>query len=69
MGIELKEYLGAKFVSVNNVQNKIKNLSESYVETCIDDDSLMVDIEGIHSIITRNDTYYTPECLKDSIPL
>ena len=69
MGIELKEYLGAKFVSVNNVQNKIKNLSESYVETCIDDDSLMVEIEGIHSIITRNDTYYTPECLKDSIPL
>jgi hypothetical protein len=28
----------------------------------------MVDIEGIHSIVTRNFTYYTPECLKKSAP-
>ncbi len=48
-------------------ENKI-NLSEGYTQTYIDKDSLMVDIEAIHSIITRNDTLYTEQCIKDSIP-
>lgn len=65
--IELKEYVGATFVNVLANKDKV-NLTESYVQTYVDDDSLMVDIEGIHSVITRNDTYYTPECLKESIP-
>lgn len=67
MAIELKEYVGASFLQTKSSDNKI-NLTEGYTQTYIDDESLMVDIEGIHSIITRNDTLYTPECIKDSIP-
>ena len=32
------------------------------------EDSIMVDIEAIHSRITRNNTYYSPNCLKESVP-
>lgn len=67
MAIELKEYVGAVFLKTNANKNEV-NLSEGYTQTYIDDNSLMVDIEAIHSIITRNDTLYTPECIKDSIP-
>lgn len=67
MAIELKEYVGAVAIQTKSSDSKI-NLTEGYTQTYIDDESLMVDIEGIHSIITRNDTLYTPECIKDSIP-
>ena len=67
MAIELKEYVGAVVLQTKANDNKV-NLTEGYTQTYIDDESLMVDIEGIHSIITRNDTLYTPECIKDSIP-
>ena len=69
MSIEIKEYIGAKPKHVNAIKNDL-NLTESYtVETYIDEDSLMVDMEALHSIITRNDTLYTPECIKKSVPL
>lgn len=67
MAFELKEYVGAASICVKSKDNKIK-LSEGYTQTYIDEDSIMVDIEGIHSIITRNDTYYSPDCLKESVP-
>ena len=69
MAIELKEYVGAVFVETKSgdKDNKV-NLSEGYTQTYVDKDSLMVDIEAIHSIITRNDTLYTENCIKDSIP-
>lgn len=67
MGIELKEYVGSVILHTKESSNDI-NLSEGYTQTYIDDNSLMVDIEAIHSIITRNDTLYTPECIKQSIP-
>lgn len=38
------------------------------VPSAISPDSVNVDIEGIHSIVTRNFTYYSPECLKKSVP-
>ena len=38
------------------------------VPSAISPDSVNVDIEGIHSIVTRNFTYYSPECLKNSVP-
>ena len=69
MSIEIKEYIGAKPKHVNAIKNDL-NLTESYtVETYIDEDSLMVDMEALHSVITRNDTLYTPECIKKSVPL
>ena len=68
MAIEIKEYVGHEFVSVNHTPTKLKNMTESSVETYIDENSLMVDIEAIHSRVTRNNTYYSPECLKDSVP-
>lgn len=69
MSIEIKEYIGSKPKYVNAIKNDL-NLTESYtIETYIDENSLMVDMEALHSIITRNDTLYTPECIKKSIPL
>ena len=69
MSIEIKEYIGSKPKYVNAIKNDL-NLTESYtVETYIDEDSLMVDMEALHSVITRNDTLYTPECIKKSVPL
>lgn len=67
MAIEIKEYVGHQFISVNGSDN-YKNLKEGYVETYMADDSIMVDIEAIHSRITRNNTYYSPNCLKESVP-
>lgn len=68
MAIEIKEYVGHEFLTVNQKSTEIKNLSESNIQTYIDENSLMVDIEAIHSRITRNNTYYSPECLKQSVP-
>lgn len=68
MAIEIKEYVGHEFVSVNHIPTKLKNITESNIETYVDENSLMVDIEAIHSRVTRNNTYYSPECLKDSVP-
>lgn len=68
MAFELKEYVGAVALNVKSKDNDVSLLSEGYTQTYIDENSLMVDIEGIHSIITRNDTYYAPDCLKESVP-
>ena len=38
------------------------------VPSAVSPDSVFVDIEGIHSIITRNFTYYTPEFLRNWVP-
>jgi hypothetical protein len=38
------------------------------VSSAVSPNSINVDIEGIHSVVTRNYTYYTPDCLKKSIP-
>ena len=38
------------------------------VSSAVSPDSINVDIEGIHSIVTRNFTYYSAECLKNSVP-
>lgn len=45
------------------------NLKEkSNKEHNILDNSIMVDVEAIHSILTKNFTLYSPEALKESIP-
>ena len=67
VAIEIKEYVGHQFVSVNGSGNYM-NLKEGYAETYMAEDSIMVDIEAIHSRITRNNTYYSPNCLKESVP-
>ena len=38
------------------------------VSSAVSPDSINVDIEGIHSLVTRNFTYYSAECLKNSVP-
>lgn len=84
MAIEIKEYVGAVFKKVNKHEdntttlNNNSNTSNKFIDTKenvslntlnnIDENSLMVDIEGIHSVITRNFTYYTPKALKESAP-
>ena len=67
MAIEIKEYVGHQFTSVNGSNNPFE-LTEGHVETYVAEDSIMVDIEAIHSRVTRNNTYYSPKCLKESVP-
>ena len=68
MAIELQEYVGAKPKKVSKNYDCF-NLVESHSNAnCIDNNSIMVDIEAIHSVITRNDTLYTEECIKNSVP-
>lgn len=67
VAIEIKEYVGHQFTSVNGSNNPF-NLTEGHVETYVSEDSIMVDIEAIHSRVTRNNTYYSPRCLKESVP-
>ena len=67
VAIEIKEYVGHQFISVNGSNNPFE-LTEGHVETYVAEDSIMVDIEAIHSRVTRNNTYYSPKCLKESVP-
>ena len=74
MALEVKEEVSAvifyKNVNGMNVQESAAPaLAFQPVSSAMSPDSIMVDIEGIHSIVTRNFTYYTPECLKKSAPL
>ena len=73
MALEVKEEVSAvifyKNVNGMDVQESVAPaLAFQPVSSAISPDSVMVDIEGIHSIVTRNFTYYTPECLKKSAP-
>ena len=74
MALEVREEVSAvifyKNVEGMNAQESVAPvLSFQPVSSAMSPDSIMVDIEGIHSIVTRNFTYYTPECLKKSVPL
>ena len=71
MALEVKEEVSAvifyKNVNGMDVQEAAAPaLAFQPVSSAMSPDSIMVDIEGIHSIVTRNFTYYTPECLKKS---
>ena len=73
MALEVKEEVSAvifyKNVNGMDMQESVAPaLAFQPVSSAISPDSIMVDIEGIHSIVTRNFTYYTPECLKKSVP-
>ena len=74
MALEVREEVSAvifyKNVNGIDVQESVAPaLAFQPVSSAMSPDSIMVDIEGIHSILTRNFTYYTPECLKKSAPL
>lgn len=63
MKIELNESLD--FRSANN---SVSLKEAANTDPCVDDESLIVEIEGIHDVLTRNNTLYTAKCLKESIP-
>lgn len=72
MAIELREYCGFVFDPERKMGLTQKNkteLTEGSSEN-IPEDSLLVDIEGIHSapFATRNYTRYSKECLRNSVP-
>lgn len=66
MAIEIKEYLGATFslteTACNTFSFDLKEAANTYLNN-ISKNSKMVDIEGLHSIITRNDTLYTDKAM------
>ena len=72
MAIEIKEYVG--FSSSEPTKNNEIIVRESATavavpQQMISPDSLMVDIEGIHSdVLTINCTKYSEQCLKNSLP-
>ena len=73
MAIEVKEEVSAvifyKNIETLNAQESALPLSDYQpVSSAVSPSSIMTEIEGIHSIVTRNFTYYTPECLKKSAP-
>ena len=67
MAIELREYLGYKARVTSISDYAPLSVTEASTDP-IDQDMLLVDIEGIHSapMATRNFTRYTKECLKRS---
>ena len=67
MAIEIREEVDAQIKFVPNYIPS-KDLNESLSVNPISEDSIMVDIEGIHSVITRNLNYYEPHCLEISVP-
>lgn len=67
MKIMLNESLDSSDMNIFT-KSGVSIKESSQVQTYIDDESIMVDIEGIHSIMTRNNTFYTPNCLKESVP-
>ena len=71
MSLEVKEEVSAlifyKDVGCMDAQENVQPAFEA-VPSAVSPDSINVDIEGIHSIVTRNFTYYSPECLKKSAP-
>ena len=74
MAFEVKEEVSAvlfyKNVGAIDVQESADIALQTFqpVSSAVSPDSVFVDIEGIHSIITRNFTYYTPNCLRNSVP-
>ena len=73
MALEVKEEVSAVifYKNVNGIdmqESVAPALAFQPISSAMSPDSIMVDIEGIHSIVTRNFTYYTPECLKKSAP-
>ena len=73
MALEVKEEVSAvifyKNVNCMDAQEAVAPaLAFQPVSSAMSPDSIMADIEGIHSIVTRNFTYYTPTCLKNSAP-
>ena len=73
MALEVKEEVSAVifYKNVNGIdveEAAAPALAFQPVSSAMSPDSIMVDIEGIHSILTRNFTLYTPECLKKSAP-
>lgn len=72
MAIEIKEYVG--FSSSKPTKNNGILVQESIAaiavpQQMISPDSLMVEIEGIHSnVLTINCTEYSENCLKNSLP-
>ena len=73
MALEVKEEVSAVifYKNVNGIdvqESAAPALAFQPISSAMSPDSIMVDIEGIHSIVTRNFTYYTPECLKKSAP-
>lgn len=68
MAIFIREYMGGEN-AINENSSLPLSLTESSVAfNAIADDSVMVDIEGIHVGPTRNFTWYTEQALKTSIP-
>lgn len=71
MAIEIKEYVG--FSSSEPTKNNGIIVQEAMAtaipQQMISPDSLMADVEGIHSdVLTINCTKYSEKCLKDSLP-
>lgn len=64
--IYLKEYVNSKAIYEKNIKNNKLDITESNVHQGVSDNSLMVDVEGIHSVLTKNYNFYSPEALKKS---
>ena len=65
--IYLKETVEAKPILVKENDSTINLQEKSKMHNMLDD-SIMVDVEAIHSILTKNFTLYSPDALRESAP-
>lgn len=65
MAIEIKEYIGANFMFAEGSVNKAPmGLAESkHYSNKVAKGSIMALIEGLHSVVTRNNTFYTDKAM------
>lgn len=73
MAIEIKEYLGAKF-TYSQDRSSFNPAGMNFTEAAqysnrVAPNSLNVEIEGLHTVVTRNDTLYTDAAQKKAAPL
>lgn len=67
MAIELKEEIGVSYTICPDIKESASSLDCLPYNT-ISESSIMVEIEGIHSVLTKNLNYYEPNCLQASAP-
>jgi hypothetical protein len=71
MAMMIREYLGYEGLKIDWNTSQVQNpkaITESAYNTPLSQESIMVEIEGIHVGPTRNYTWYTEQGLRGSIP-
>lgn len=67
MAIELREEIGVSYKICSDIKESANSIDQLPYNT-ISNNSIMVQMESIHSVLTKNLNYYEPHCLQASVP-